>query len=351
MNHRILLISLFLLPVVFNSGCLSGMSPEDIAKMSSEVKSFINEYPNARVTASLLKSDYIASIIGEIREDCGAQMDVTDYWKVNVYDPSTNITVTVWIEDAGRKAVCVVKKGGPCQEKWACSEWSGCVNGTASRTCTDSNGCNTTKNRPEQMRACNVPPGQPPTVEIPKNEKTNFKFFVMSYCPYANQVEAYLKDVYAELGDKADWEPHYVIYSNYSNGGPDYCIENGLYCSMHGIQELNEDLRELCIWKYETHDKFFDFVTDVNTACTSSNVDTCWEAVASNYGIDTERIKQCQNEEGTALAEAEYELGQKYKVVASPTILINEVEYSGIRSVEAYKAAICSGFISPPPEC
>jgi len=444
MNHRILLISLFLLPVVFNSGCLSGMSPEDIAKMSSEVKSFLNDYPSAKVTASLLKSDYIASIIGEIREDCGAQMEVTDYWKVNVYDPSTNITVTVWIEDAGRKAVCVVKKGGPCQENWACSEWSGCVNGTASRTCTDSNECNTTKSKPEKTKLCSAyeggdrltfivppgctkcdefepfvietagilgipfektsfgqevqnpgfflvyqnvstiagidseytfkkqicqitknteicdqanalkPPGEPPVVpvaEIPKAEKTSFKFFVMSYCPYANQVESYLKDVYAELGDKAEWEPHYVIYSNYRNGGPDYCIENGLYCSMHGIQELNEDLRELCIWKYETHDKFFDFLVDVNTACNVQNVDTCWEAVASTYGIGTERIKQCQNEEGTALAKKEYDLCQQYNVLGSPTVFINGFDYKGIRSVEAYKAAICSGFVSPPPEC
>ena len=197
----------------------------------------------------------------------------------------------------------------------------------------------------------NAQPQQPPATDIPKAAKTNVKFFVMAYCPYGNQAESGLIPVYNLLKDKVDWEPHYVIYANYGGGGPDYCLANGSYCSMHGIQELNQDIRELCIWKYETHDKFFDFLADVNDACTSQNVDTCWEAVAKKYGINTDKIKQCQADEGVALVKAEYELNQELGIQGSPSVLINDAEYNGGRAPDNYKTSICSGFNTPPSEC
>jgi glutaredoxin len=187
--------------------------------------------------------------------------------------------------------------------------------------------------------------------DIPKADKANVKFFTMAYCPYGNQAESGIIPVYNLLKDKVTWEPHYVIYANYQGGGPNYCIANGSYCSMHGIQELNEDIREMCIFKYETQDKFFNFLADVNTACTSQNVDTCWEAVAKKYSIDTAKISQCQSSEGVALAKAEFELNAKYGVKGSPAVFINDAEYSGGRAAENYKAAICSGFNTPPSEC
>jgi len=190
-----------------------------------------------------------------------------------------------------------------------------------------------------------------PATTIAKADKTNVKFFTMAYCPYGNQAETGLIPVYELLKDKVTWEPHYVIYANYRGGGADYCMENGSYCSMHGIQELHEDIREMCIWKYETHDKFFSFLGDVNNACTSSNVDTCWEAVAQKYSINTAKIKDCQQNEAVTLLKAEYALNQQYGVQGSPTVLINNGEYSGGRAAEDYKAAICSGFNTPPSEC
>lgn len=185
--------------------------------------------------------------------------------------------------------------------------------------------CLITKNTKICDQAKNItPPADntqtPPVANIPKADKTNVKFFVMAYCPYGNQAETGLIPVYNLLKDKVTWEPHYVIYANYKGGGSDYCIANGSYCSMHGIQELNEDIRELCIWKYETHDKFFSFLSGVNSACNSGNVDSCWEAVAKNYSINTEKIKQCQADEGVAIAKAEFELDARYGVQGSPAV-------------------------------
>ena len=120
---------------------------------------------------------------------------------------------------------------------------------------------------------------------------------------------------------------------------------------MHGIQELDEDIRELCMWKTVDHQTWWDYVLDVNTACNSGNVDSCWEDVAKKHSIDTEQIKTCQQEQGMDLVAAELALNQQYGVSGSPTVLINDVAYSGSRDPDAYKAAICSGFQNPPAEC
>ena len=188
--------------------------------------------------------------------------------------------------------------------------------------------------------------------DAPDREKPNVKFFVMSYCPFGNQAEKGLEPVYRLLKDKVEWEPHYVIYSDYASGYPDYCLdEENKYCSMHGIQELNEDVRELCMWKYIDHDLWWDFLMKVNDECNSRNVDTCWEPIAKELGIDTEKIKECQEKEAIDLLAKEVELNQKYGVRGSPTVFINDERYSGARTPEAYKKAICSGFINPPEEC
>ncbi|HDM05737.1 MAG TPA: hypothetical protein ENG34_00480, partial [Candidatus Aenigmarchaeota archaeon] len=122
--------------------------------------------------------------------------------------------------------------------------------------------------------------------DAPDREKANVKFFVMSFCPFGNQAESGLEPVYRLLKDKVEWEPHYVIYSNYG-GYPNYCLdEEEKYCSMHGIQELNQDIRELCVWKYYDHDTWWDFVIRVNKECNSRNADECWEPIAKEVGID-----------------------------------------------------------------
>ena len=186
---------------------------------------------------------------------------------------------------------------------------------------------------------------------IPKQDKSKAQLFVMSYCPYGNQAEEIMADVTSLLGDKADIEVHYVIYSNYGGGGPNYCLdEEDQYCSMHGIQELNQGIRELCVQKYQK-DKLWDFFKEMNTNCSSQNADTCWEGTAKNIGIDVNMVKKCERDEGLALAEEELQLNKKYGISGSPQLIINDTEYSGARTAEAYKTAICSGFNNLPEEC
>lgn len=188
-------------------------------------------------------------------------------------------------------------------------------------------------------------------LESLKTDTPLARLFVMSFCPYGNQAEELMMPVANLLGDKADIELHYVIYSNYGGGSPDYCLDKeAKYCSMHGIQELNQGVRELCVQKYQK-DKFWDFVKEINSNCNYQDVDSCWENIAKKVGLNTQQIKTCQKNEALDLLAKEVELSAKYGIKGSPQLIINGVEYSGTRTSDAYKAGICSAFNSAPTEC
>lgn len=176
-------------------------------------------------------------------------------------------------------------------------------------------------------------------------------FYVMSYCPYGNQAEEGIEPVYRLLKDKVEFNPHYVIYENYRGGGADYCIADGKYCSMHGIQELNQNNRELCVAELFGMDEYFDFVLEMNKKCNYKNADTCWEPVAQNLKLDIKKIKNCQEEREVELSAREFMLNQQLGVRGSPTVFINDVEYRGQRTPQAYLDAICTKFDEKPKEC
>ncbi len=43
-----------------------------------------------------------------------------------------------------------------CTEEWTCSDWSACINGIRTRTCTDANNCGTTNNKPNEEESCST---------------------------------------------------------------------------------------------------------------------------------------------------------------------------------------------------
>jgi predicted DsbA family dithiol-disulfide isomerase len=177
-------------------------------------------------------------------------------------------------------------------------------------------------------------------------------FFVMSYCPYGNQAEELLLPVYEKLKDKAKFVPHYVIYSNYQGGGPQYCLDDqSEYCSMHGIQELNQGIREVCVYKELGTKEWFDFAIKMNSECTAANADTCWQAVAESLDLDTAQIQTCLEQQGLKIADDELWLNRLLGVRGSPTLFINGKQYGGARTSNAYLAALCAEFDEMPTEC
>ncbi|MHA1911723.1 MAG: hypothetical protein ACTSYA_08525 [Candidatus Kariarchaeaceae archaeon] len=182
--------------------------------------------------------------------------------------------------------------------------------------------------------------------------KPQLDFFVMSYCPYGNIADEMASEVYEVLGNKAIFVPRYVIYSNYQGGGPQYCIDEASeICSMHGIQELNQNIREKCVYEDEGTEEWFDFALAMNDACTYQNADTCWTAVAEDLGLDTDAISTCEETRGEELMRADLELQGKLGVTGSPTLFIEGDKYGGQRSGKDLLAGMCAYFDEAPEEC
>jgi len=203
----------------------------------------------------------------------------------------------------------------------------------------------------------------------PKQDKPELKFFVMSFCPYGNQMEDILRPVFDLLGNKANITPHYIFdkidnintYCTSRSGDINQCaayVQNKyfanlteckktigdnlakctdtkqyiqapsgtLYASLHGRQEATENIREMCVWNVVGDNKkqWWDFVGAINKNCTAQNADSCWTDQAKQVGLDTTAITDCFNKDGINLIEKELELTKKFNVSGSPTVLIND---------------------------
>ncbi len=254
--------------------------------------------------------------------------------------------------------------------------------------------------------------------EVQKSQKPELKFFVMSFCPYGNQMEDLLRPVFDLLKDTADITPHYIFdkienldtYCKSHSGDATQCAayvqnkyftnvadcqkaiakslsdcknesayiksENGaMYASLHGRQEANQDVREICAWNQSTDKtQWWNFVDAVNKNCTAQNADNCWENQAKTAGLDTAKIVECFNKEGINLIEKEIALTTKFNVSGSPTVLVNDVTFppetaytqdgkgslkigSKVATQDRYrtpnviKEAICASFQKSPSEC
>src|SRR3989338_35539 len=183
------------------------------------------------------------------------------------------------------------------------------------------------------------------------DNKPQIDFFVMSYCPYGNQAEEAIKQVYDLLKDKAVFNPHYVIYENGEECYKDEDNKGQSYCSLHGGQELHQNVREACVKDEYGIADWFKFAIEMNTRCNFKNADTCWEKVAKDLGYDTDKIKKCEKDKAISLTKAEFVLGTKLGVGGSPQIFIDGVEFQGARSPEGYKQGLCNAFDTKPSEC
>ena len=252
-----------------------------------------------------------------------------------------------------------------------------------------------------------------------KSDKPELKFFVMSFCPYGNQIEDALRPVFDLINKQANITPHYIfekitnlsdycktragditkcsdyVKNNYfrdmaecqktiSDNSKKCNDDNGyiksatgaVYASLHGRQEANEDVREICAWNQVGDNKkmWWDFIGNVNKNCTAQNADSCWEDQAKQAGLDTTKITECFNKDGINLIDKEIALTDQYKVQGSPTVLINDVSFppetaytqdgkgtlkigdkvatqDKFRTPNVIKEAICNSFNKTPAEC
>jgi len=196
---------------------------------------------------------------------------------------------------------------------------------------------------------------QPKTTPIPQTEKPIVRLFVMAFCPFGNQAENAIIPVAKLLGSSIDFHINYIVSHD----------QNGKWNSLHGSQELNQDIREICVENNQPS-KFLDFVEGINKGCSAKNADQCWQKIAQKVGLDEKEVTNCQNkqkdtllQQETKLADKEYPVEDPFKmqgqekatITASPTLVINNVIYTGSRGSQDYLAAICSAFKNPPSQC
>jgi len=172
--------------------------------------------------------------------------------------------------------------------------------------------------------------------------------YVMAFCPYGTQAETVMKPVVGLLGSKADIRLRYITTVTGTTADS--------VNSLHGPTEAQEDLRQICIQKYYP-EKLWAYIARFDEACypASGNTETqkaCWMSASAMAGIDMAKITACASgPEGISLLKADEADSNKNGASGSPTLIINGVTYSGARTPEAYKQAICNSFENAPAEC
>jgi hypothetical protein len=181
-----------------------------------------------------------------------------------------------------------------------------------------------------------------------KSARPAVDLYVMSFCPYGTQAETVMSPVVNLLGSKADIRIRYVTTVTGST------IDS--VDSLHGISEAKEDLQQVCINKYYP-EKLWAYLESFNTACypgwqNTAALESCRKNTTAALAIDSAKIDTCAGgAEGLALLKTDATASEQNHIYSSPTLMINGIKYSGARTPEAFKQAICNSFETAPAEC
>ncbi len=170
------------------------------------------------------------------------------------------------------------------------------------------------------------------------SEKVKLDFYVMSQCPYGTQVEDAVAPVLEKIGGNVDFNLNFIANQN----------SNGSFASLHGQNEVNGDIVQLCAIKYEP-EKYMDMVICMNKD--ASSIPGNWENCAQEAGLNVEKIRTCyESEEGKQLLSESIKNTQVVGATGSPTIYLNNKSYAGGRTETDFLRAICNAFEGEKPE-
>jgi len=168
---------------------------------------------------------------------------------------------------------------------------------------------------------------------VNKTVKANvtIELFVMSQCPYGVQAEGLVKNVIDTFGGEVNLSLHFI-----ANEGA-----NGSFTSLHGQNEVDEDLRQVCIIKYYPQNTLINYLSCVEKNYTQ--VGQIWEGCASQNQIDVNVIKGCSaGIEGKTLLSDNMKRTGELGVGSSPTIYLNGTLYGGGRDESSMARSICT---------
>ena len=170
--------------------------------------------------------------------------------------------------------------------------------------------------------------------KLKTQDKVKLDLFVMSQCPFGVRAEQALASILEEFGDKIEFTLYFIA----SEDG------NGSFLSLHGQAEVDEDIRQVVIAKYYP-DRFLGYLLARSADYTSAN----WQQYADGLGIDAAKVSEIANsEEGKDLLRANIRLGNELNIDASPTLFVDDAEYTG--AIFTAQDATDSGITTPSTE-
>lgn len=175
--------------------------------------------------------------------------------------------------------------------------------------------------------------------DINKTGKPVLEAFVVSQCPFGLQMQRVLNEIIKNV-------PQISPYIKVEYMGS---IENGKITSMHGDEEAQENLRQICL-REEQPSNFWAYI---GCYIKEGKVDTCLETAQ----IDVSKLTGCLSDgsRGLAYAEKDFANQNKYEVTGSPTLILDGAKVSefdfGGRTAEAVKTMVCCGFQDQPDFC
>ena len=126
------------------------------------------------------------------------------------------------------------------------------------------------------------------------------------------------------------------------------CEKAGERTSMHGEQEGQGDVLQLCAHDLGDFDQWLSFVKCQNDDW--RKIPEGWEKCAENAKLDTKKMKEClEGDKGQELLRASFEASREKKATGSPTIFLAGEPYRGGRSEASFGRALCGKFEKEQP--
>lgn len=169
--------------------------------------------------------------------------------------------------------------------------------------------------------------------DLNKTDKPSLTAFVVANCPFGIQMQRLYNKAITELPELANNLKIKYIGS----------VENGKITAMHGEEEAQENLRQICI-REEQSAKYWPYVSCYMKAEGQS------ESCLAQAGVDQAVLGACTTDStrGLKYAQADFDLANKFGVSGSPTLILNnketvsEFDFGG-RIADAVKQIVCCG--------
>jgi len=176
--------------------------------------------------------------------------------------------------------------------------------------------------------------------DVKKADSGKLTAFVVSRCPYGLQMQRAMKMAIDEKPDLAS-----AIDVKYIGA-----VTNGKITSMHGDEEAQENLRQICI-REEQKEKYWPYVSCYMKA---GKAEDC----ANTSGVNAQQLSACTADakRGLAYAQKDFDIANAHNVSGSPTLIANgdqtvsEFDFGG-RSPDALKQLVCCSSKSQPDFC